>query len=433
VPEHRDGFWDDLATRLDTEVQELPLEDETRSIPGWLAAPAAAVVVLVAVIGVSGLLGGSDEAGFERDGPGTADGSPSTTAVTSTTMASPDSTLGPDLPDAPWAVDGPVPVNTVPQQLVDEWSRADNRSWCSAFAITDPTLTDGFTPRAAEFSGGWGLAYDAPDLRSAFGVAGAGLVSKPEMATRWPTVQHFADGSVVGYGGEGFDEANPRRLGELAVAGQGCMYQVWSELGDEHLAAVIESLRFVDGLQAEPVEFVDREVRDGGTAPWSREATGIELPPLVADVRTVDGPLLWPTTIEFDDDTMRTAAVGAWAVAWDVPGQPGHDSFNRPCAECGRGTVGFAEFEPGPDTAVPAGQQLRIRYDDDSFVEIGYYVGDDRLPPDRPQFTTVDTGEPTIGGYQAIIFLPDGRQYLMWSHLGLDHLLSLVEGLREVG
>lgn len=438
VPDHRDGFWDDLTARLADEVQELPLVDGSRRVTGWLLAPAAAVVVLVAMIGVSGLFGGSDEAVFEEI-PGPLTGEEATTtiaAVTETTVASDDTTttiLDPSLPDAPWVVPGPIPIDEVPQQLVDEWSNAENRTWCSALAIADQSLTEGYTPRAAEFSGGWGLVYDAADLRSAFGVAGAGLVQKPELATRWPTVQHYADGSVVGYGGEGFDEANPRRLAELVVAGQGCMYQVWSELGDEHLATVIDSLRLVEGMQAEPVEFVELEVRDGGEAPWSRAVGDVNLPVIVGQNRTVQGPLLWPTTVGFDQATLRTSAVGAWAVAWDVPGQPGHDSSNRPCAECGRGTVGFAEFEPSTDVGVPAGQQLRIRYDDGSFVEVGYYVGDDRLPSDRPQFTAADTGEPVVGGHQAIIFLPDGRQYLLWSHLGLDHLLALVEGLREVG
>lgn len=431
VPEHRDGFWDDLATRLGDEVQELPVADDARRFPGWLLAPAAAVVVVVAVIGVSGLLGGQEEGALEDVGPELGGVTTETTSVAETVT-----TLDQSLPDAPWAVPGPVPVDTVPQVLIDEWTTAENRTWCSALAITDPSLTDGYTPRGAEFSGGWGVAYDAPGLRSAFGVAGAGLVREPDMATRWPTVQHYVDGSVVGYGGEGLDETNPRRLGEFVVGGQGCMYQVWSELGDEHLASVIDSLRFVDGMQAEPVELVTEvEVRDGGVAPWVVNSP-TDVIPFVPEGRAeagLEGPLLLPTTIEFETAEIRLADVGAWALAWDVAGLAGHDAFNVPCAECGRGVIGFGELEPNSEVSAPGGRPLRIEYDDGSYIEIGYYIGDDRLPPDRPQFVASDTGEPIASGYRAHVVVTDGRQYILWSHLGLDHLLGLVEGLREVG
>ena len=36
----------------------------------------------------------------------------------------------------------------------------------------------------------------------------------------------------------------------MVVAGQGCLYNVWSSLGD--LLQFINQLRFVEGLQAEP-------------------------------------------------------------------------------------------------------------------------------------------------------------------------------------
>ena len=441
VPEHREGFWDDLARGLVDEVQELPVADDHRRFPGWLLAPAAAVVVLVAVIGVSGLLGGvENESSFQNISSGLDSGATTLTtsrvSVETTAAAETATTLDRSLPDAPWAVGGPVPVDTVPQVLVDEWTTAENRTWCSALAITDGSLTDGYTPRGAELAGGWGVAYDGQGTRSAFGVAGAGLVREPDMATRWPTVQHYVDGSVVGYGGEGLDESNPRRLGEFVVDGQGCMYQAWSDLGDEHLASIIDSLRFVEGLQAAPVELITEvEVRDGGAAPWVANPPTDLVPfePIGRADAGLDGPLLLPTTVDFDQAQIRPADLATWGVAWDVSGRAGHDEFNRPCAECGRGVVGFGELEPGSDVSVPAGRPLRIEYDDGSYVEVGYYLGDDRLPPDRPQFVAVDTGEPILGGYQAHVHVADGRQYILWSHLGLDHLLGLVEGLREVG
>jgi hypothetical protein len=280
------------------------------------------------------------------------------------------------------------------------------------------------------------VAWDAPDLRSAFGVAGAGLVAEEEMAIRWPTVERYADGSVVGYGGEGLDESNPRRLGELVVTGQGCLYQVWSELGDGHLASVIQSLRFVEGLQAEPVELVTAvEVRDGGAPPWASDGGG-RAPALVEELRSaagIEGTMLWPTTVELENSALRSADVAGWGVAWDVPGLPGHDSLNFPCEICGRGVVGFGEFAAVDSLTAPAGLPLLIEYDDGSYVEIGYYVGDDRLPADRFQFLDRETGSQVPAGHRARIVRADTLQeYVLWSHLGLDHLLGLVDGLRAI-
>lgn len=429
VPEHRDGFWDDLADELGTEVRELPLGGETHRRLGWMLAPIAAVVVAIALIGVSGLLDEEEQAPVETVSQ------PSTGEVASTAPETTVAATNPAGPDAPWAVP-PVALDSVPPELVDEWSIAENRMWCSALTIDNPRLVDGYETRAADFGGGWGLVYDAPDLRSAFGVAGAGLVFEVELAQRWPNVEYYADGSIMGYGGEGMDESNPRRLGEFVVFGQGCMYQVWSELGDEHLMEVVESLRFVEGLQAEPVELVKEvEVRDGGVAPWAGSPPS-DLMPFPSDGRMeagIEGPLLVPTTIDFESAAVRSVDVGAWGVAWDVPGLPGHDGFNFPCAACGRGVVGFAEFGPNEARTGPVGLPLRIEYDDGSYVEIGYYVGDDRLPADRHQFADRQTGALVPAGYRATVVVSDGREYQMWSHLGLDHMLEMIEGLREFG
>lgn len=428
VPEHREGFWNDLAGGLANETQELPVGGDRRGPRGWVLAPAAAVIVVVAVAGVSGLLGGEGPVEDPvRDGP---------VPFTTTSLAAETTTSTPQsLPDAPWSVPPPVPVDAAPPELVEEWSTAENRMWCSALTVTDPEIVSGHQARAAEFSGGWGVAWDSPDRRSVFGVAGAGLVREIEMTQRWPDVRHYADGSTFGYGGEGLDETNPRRLAEMIVGGQGCMYQVWSDLGDDHLLAVIGSLRFVEGLQAEPVELVDDvEIRDGGEAPWS--AAAVEVPDVVDEARSaagISGPLLWPTTVGFDDVAIRVADVAAWSVTWDVAGEPGHDAFNFPCSNCGRGVVGFGEYAAAEALSVPAGLPLRIDYEDGSYVEIGYYVGDDRLPADRLQFADRETGELVPAGYRARIVRADTfQEYVLWSHRGLDHLLELVDGLRHV-
>lgn len=436
VPPHQEGFWDDLSTRLADEPQELPIADPPRRGPGWLLAPAAAVVVLLAAFGVASLLSG-EEPSIEPIGD---------PEETTTTLVEASTTIATIVPDTtttsiqeggaatPW-VGELMAQSQAPDPLVTAWNAADNRTWCSALAIADPSITQGYTAREAEFGGGWGVAWDAPDLRSAFGVAGVGLAPEPDTASRWPGVVTYPDGSMLGYGGEGFEAGNPKRLGELVIPGEGCVHQIWSELGDEHLVSVVASLRFVEGMRVEPVELVTEvEVRQGGAAPWLQGT--MPVPTIVREQRQeagLDGPFLFPSTEGLEDATLRPAAIAAWGVAWDMPGEAGHDSFNTPCEACGRGTVGFGEYGRAEGLSAPAGRPLRIEYDDGSYIEIGYYVGDDRIPADRPQFTASDTRSPMLGGYQATIVRADTLdQYVMWSHLGLDHLLDLISGLREV-
>ena len=139
--------------------------------------------------------------------------------------------------------------------------------------------------------------------------------------------------------------------------------------------------------------------------------------------------MLWPADVPFDDSAIRRANLGQWAVAWDVPGEPGHDGLNFPCAECGRGVIGFSELGTGSGTGSP--KPYRVVYDDGSTVEIGFYAGSDEIPADVLQFEAVDTGEPIDGGWQANVHWSEtGETYIIWSHLGRDHLLSLVESLR---
>src|SRR5687768_4324807 len=100
------------------------------------------------------------------------------------------------------------------------------------------------TPRAATFSGGWAVAYDLPNLRSAFGVAGAGVKAGDPSYDKWPYVQEWGDGSKVEYGPEGGQ--GPNQLAYLHIAGQDCLYNVWSRLGKEHLELLIRELRLVE-------------------------------------------------------------------------------------------------------------------------------------------------------------------------------------------
>ena len=87
------------------------------------------------------------------------------------------------------------------------------------------------------------MAYDQPDLRSAFGVAGTGSGAAEPSYDDWPFARRWADGSSAGYGPEG--GSGPNQLAYLRIAGQGCLYNVWSRVGREHLERLLEQLRFV--------------------------------------------------------------------------------------------------------------------------------------------------------------------------------------------
>lgn len=147
----------------------------------------------------------------------------------------------PALPTAPWA-GRRLDAGQVPAAFVAEWRKADNRATCALVAPAD--LGAGATPRGAYFAGGWSVAYDQPGLRSAFGVAGTGSRVADPSYDAWPHRRAWADGSNAGYGPEG--GTGPNQLAYLRIAGQDCLYNVWSRLGVAHLEQLLESLRFVD-------------------------------------------------------------------------------------------------------------------------------------------------------------------------------------------
>jgi hypothetical protein len=143
-----------------------------------------------------------------------------------------------------------------------EWRKADNRESCAPLAFTTDAGAPA-KPRRANFAGGWAVAFDTPDTRSAYGIAGPGLIpadaappaeQAERLGAQWP---HFATlaglpaPAFAGYGvegAEGYPADNPegRGLNSLAylrVGGQACTYNVWSRLGRAHLEALLESLR----------------------------------------------------------------------------------------------------------------------------------------------------------------------------------------------
>lgn len=453
IPEHRAGFWDDISAELDDVTRR------KRRHPVWLI-PFEAAAAVLALIGIGVILGGTpsdlpllsplfdeDVVAIEEpnvppttepvgvaaepalpndDGPG-----PGTLPVTDDSGAAEpepvpaggnpaDPQDGP-LPAPPWSAPS-LELIAVKPAIVDAWLSAENQLWCTALYPAGFETGDAEI-RQAEFAGGWAVAWDLPELRSAFGIAGVGLSPADDTGIRMVNQVHY-EGVVIGYDGEGFDPSNPRRLAEFAIPGQGCMYQVWSELGDDHLVALVDSLRFVTGLVAEPLprEVVVAPI-DLGPAPWDLEpVTGPE-----DDPEPPDGVPRIATTAGIPDEaTKRVAVVLDWAVAWDLPSGPGHDELDFACGDCGRGvfgvgvSVGAVEFDH-PD----------YRWDDDSTATVLPRVGDPAIPIDRIRVRAGDTGELVPEGVRVDISMPaQGITITVWSHLGLESALEIVEGLR---
>lgn len=140
-----------------------------------------------------------------------------------------------------------IAAGAVPAAYLGEWRNADNRVTCALIAPAplDAAITDESTPRAAQFSGGWAVAYDDANTRSAYGVAGTGSRAwDAGIYDDWPDKRVYADGSRVGYGREG--GTGPNWLAYVRIPGQECLYNVWSRRGKAHLEELIAQLRFVD-------------------------------------------------------------------------------------------------------------------------------------------------------------------------------------------
>lgn len=148
--------------------------------------------------------------------------------------------------------------------VLAEWRKAENRRDCAPIAFADIGTPAG-TPRRAYFGGGWGVAFDLPGQRSAYGVAGAGLLpgdedamaaKRQDLIGQWPYFRDLGElpqPAFAGYGLEGakaYAPENPSGNGDhslayVRVAGQKCLYNVWSRLGRRHLERLLDGLRLV--------------------------------------------------------------------------------------------------------------------------------------------------------------------------------------------
>lgn len=164
------------------------------------------------------------------------------------------------LPSAPWA-DAPLTSDLVPAPILSAWERADNRAQCAPIAPRALGAAEGARARVAELEGGWAVEFDRRGMpgigrdgetcarcgRGVFGIAGTNLTPEDlvgEDSAADEPAPTFADGSHLEL--ETPSEGESVAAATLTVRGQGCVYQVWSFLGEEHVRELVSSLRLVE-------------------------------------------------------------------------------------------------------------------------------------------------------------------------------------------
>ncbi len=127
-----------------------------------------------------------------------------------------------------------------------QWMKAESKSLCPIIALPKQASSHlkEHRVRRAEFASGWGVAYDLPDIRSAYGVANAGTINPNDINYNWPYNITYQDGSMVGYGHEG---GNPtaKWLAYIVIPQNNCFYNIWSAQDKAHLEQMISDLRMV--------------------------------------------------------------------------------------------------------------------------------------------------------------------------------------------
>ena len=180
-----------------------------------------------------------------------------TGTTTATTAAVPAFDLRPNGPP-PWSA-GKISSGAAYRVGLDEWLVAENKDQARLVLPADVALSADATPRRANFSGGWAVAWDqtsGPGVepsgafcetcgRGVAGVAGTGSPASREFSGPFINVVRWSDGSTVGYTGPRADSR--QFLANLYVNGQGRLYQVWSYISQRHLEYLISQLRFVEG------------------------------------------------------------------------------------------------------------------------------------------------------------------------------------------
>ncbi len=446
--------------------------------PGW--AVALATGLLVVAVGGSWmfLLGPSEEQGADT-APFTTGSSPdstqpgSTQPGESTSTALESTTTLAVFEAAPWSA-APLGAADVPAVLASEWAAADNRGWCSALFPADPdSLASGATVRARYAGGGWGIAWDLPSGPGrysdggeycpdcggeAFGIIGVGFAADPADIEIWPEQVDWSDGSVAGYGYEGVtatDEGEtPPHLAYVHVSGQGCNYNVWSFLGEDHLLTLMSRLRLVEGMQAPPVVPVGQQgivAQPMGDPSWAGPAlTPGDVPAALLNAwRSANSAGGSCPLLAFDDLGAAAGAVlrsrnGAddlmWAVSWDLAEGPGRNASgtgnSEYCADCGWSVVGLqASLLPSQDNSL-ARLPVTHTWSDGSraWVMSEGTMLSGGIPDELMSYVDADSGQPLVSHpYRAVLEVPGSEcGYDLWSFLGEEHVEYLLQHLRWV-
>jgi hypothetical protein len=182
-----------------------------------------------------------------------------TTSVPAVAQPTPAPSPTPEIP-APWT--GPKLAASDDPVIVAEWKKAQNKRTCAAMSFAEGgDAAAGAKPRKATFAGGWAVAWDKKGLpgtdakgnpcptcgRSVYGIAGTGGDAANAPMDNFPFQMTFSDGSKAGYGPQSQPAGKDSFLAFLVIPGQTCLYNVWSELGQEHLELLLKNLRFVAG------------------------------------------------------------------------------------------------------------------------------------------------------------------------------------------
>lgn len=154
------------------------------------------------------------------------------------------------LPKSPWQSHQSLKSNQV-SPVYQQQCHQSKYKYCPILALPTRSSVNPKTAksRAANFSGGFAVAYDLGNdkgklLRSAYGVANAGITSKRNLYDGWTYRKNYADGSYVTLGREG---NNPKgNMLAYVVLKNGCFYNVWSQLGSDHLQKMLGQLRYVN-------------------------------------------------------------------------------------------------------------------------------------------------------------------------------------------
>jgi hypothetical protein len=177
------------------------------------------------------------------------------------------------------------------------------------------------------------------------------------------------------------------------------------------------------------------EPTDAGPAPWSRTALSQDEVPevLIRGWSDPENDQACPAIglVDQDDDATPRLAGGKFAVSYDNPDGPGTRGDSSVCVDCGRSAYGvpFCTDFP-PDRVLQDWAMLpayHIEWDDGSMAI---------LP--RPH-ETLDirmndplTGEPVAPQWTAAVWFADNCYYRVWSWLGPEHLLGILEDLRYI-